>query len=197
MSPLLFTSQTHFTSTEIIASYYCSLSYIDRNDQFWFQLMHHNFTLLTKSLYMFRAHTCPSSGGKNIHTPQLVQRHLQKPYRWGYNFLPRWGNPSVSFLLTLTRHLSMLPLIIFPKTLLSWVCKWPLIFATTIAKLQLSSFSRRMRAVTWRWLWRRWAVTCKLNLTRSLERLLEEAYLSGELTFWRPNYFFNYNTSCI
>ena len=33
------------------------------NDQFWFQLMHHNFTLLTKSLYMFRALMCPSSGG--------------------------------------------------------------------------------------------------------------------------------------
>ena len=28
------------------------------NDQFWFQLIHHNFTLLTKSLYMFRAPTC-------------------------------------------------------------------------------------------------------------------------------------------
>ena len=39
------------------------------HDQFWFQLMHHNFTLLTKSLYMFRAPTCPSSGGQTIHTP--------------------------------------------------------------------------------------------------------------------------------
>ena len=37
------------------------------NDQFWFQLMHHNFTLLTKSLYMFRAPTCPSSGGQAIY----------------------------------------------------------------------------------------------------------------------------------
>ena len=48
------------------------------NDQFWFQLMNHNFILLTKSLYMFRAPTCPSSGGLTIHTrtPQLVQRHL-------------------------------------------------------------------------------------------------------------------------
>ena len=46
------------------------------NDQFCFQLMHHNFTLLTKSLYMFRAPTCPSSGGQTIHTPQLVQLHL-------------------------------------------------------------------------------------------------------------------------
>ena len=46
------------------------------NDQFWFQLMHHNFTLLTKSLYMFWAPTCPSSGGQTIHTPQLVQLHL-------------------------------------------------------------------------------------------------------------------------
>ena len=44
--------------------------------QSWFQLMHHNFTLLTKSLYMFRAPTCPSSGGQTIHTPQLVQFHL-------------------------------------------------------------------------------------------------------------------------
>ena len=41
-------------------------------DQFWFQLMHHNFTLLTKSIYMFRATTCPSSGGQTIYTPQLV-----------------------------------------------------------------------------------------------------------------------------
>ena len=39
-----------------------------QDDQFWFQLMHHNFTLLTKSLYMFRAPTCPSSGGQTIHT---------------------------------------------------------------------------------------------------------------------------------
>jgi len=46
------------------------------NDQFLFQLMHHNFTLLTKSLYMFRAPTCPSSGGQTIHTPQLVQLRL-------------------------------------------------------------------------------------------------------------------------
>ena len=45
-------------------------------DQFWFQLMHHNFTLLTKSLYMFRSPTCPSSGAQTIHTPQLVQRQL-------------------------------------------------------------------------------------------------------------------------
>ena len=44
--------------------------------QFLFQLMHHNFTLLTKSLYMFRAPTCPSSGGQTIHTPQLVQLRL-------------------------------------------------------------------------------------------------------------------------
>ena len=27
------------------------------NDQFWFQLMHHNFTLLTKSLYMSPSQT--------------------------------------------------------------------------------------------------------------------------------------------
>ena len=47
------------------------------NDQFWFQLMHHNFILLTKSLYMFRAPTCPSSGGQTIHTPQLVKLHLK------------------------------------------------------------------------------------------------------------------------
>ena len=46
------------------------------NDQFWLQPMHHNFTLLTKSLYMFRAPTCPSSGGRTIRTPQLVQLHL-------------------------------------------------------------------------------------------------------------------------
>ena len=46
------------------------------NYQFWFQLMHHNFSLLTKSLYMFRALTCPSSGGQTIYTPQLVQCHL-------------------------------------------------------------------------------------------------------------------------
>ena len=45
-------------------------------DQFWFQFMHHNFTLLTKSLYMFRAPTCPSSGGQTIYTPQLVRCHL-------------------------------------------------------------------------------------------------------------------------
>ena len=37
------------------------------NDQFWFQHMHRNFTLLTKSLYMFRAPTCPSSGGQTIY----------------------------------------------------------------------------------------------------------------------------------
>ena len=37
--------------------------------------MHHNFTLLTKSLYMFRAPTCPSSGRQTIYTPQLVQCH--------------------------------------------------------------------------------------------------------------------------
>ena len=47
------------------------------NDQFWFQHMHHNFTLFTKSFYMFRAPTCQSSGGQTIHTPQLVQRHLK------------------------------------------------------------------------------------------------------------------------
>ena len=47
------------------------------NDQFFFQIMHHNFTLLTKSLYMFRAPTCPSSGGQTIHTPQLVQLLLK------------------------------------------------------------------------------------------------------------------------
>ena len=53
------------------------------NDQFWFQLMHRNFTLLTKSLYMFRAPTCPSSGGQTIHTPQLVQLHLLwRLYGW-------------------------------------------------------------------------------------------------------------------
>ena len=46
------------------------------HEQFWFQLMHHDFTLLTKSLYMFRAPTCPSSGGQTIHTPQLVQLRL-------------------------------------------------------------------------------------------------------------------------
>ena len=40
------------------------------NDQFLFQLMHHNFTLLTKSLYMFRAPTCPSS-----QTYQPYSRH--------------------------------------------------------------------------------------------------------------------------
>jgi len=45
-------------------------------DQIWFQLMHHNFTLLTKSLYMFWAPTCPSSGRQTIYTPQLVQCHL-------------------------------------------------------------------------------------------------------------------------
>ena len=46
-------------------------SYLQRlsGDQFLFQLMHHNFNLLTKSLYMFRAPTCPSSGGQTIHTP--------------------------------------------------------------------------------------------------------------------------------
>ena len=53
------------------------------DDQFWFQLMHHNFTLLTKSLYMFRAPTCPSSGGQTIHTSQLVQLHLLwRLYGW-------------------------------------------------------------------------------------------------------------------
>ena len=53
------------------------------NDQFLFQLMHHNFTLLTKSLYMFRAPTCPSSGGQTIHAPQLVQLHLLwRLYGW-------------------------------------------------------------------------------------------------------------------
>ena len=41
------------------------------------------FTLLTKSLYMFRAPTCPSSGGQTIHTPQLVQLHLLwRLYSW-------------------------------------------------------------------------------------------------------------------
>ena len=48
------------------------------NDQFWFQHMHHNFTLLTKSLYMFRAPTCPSSGGQTIYIPQLVQLQLDE-----------------------------------------------------------------------------------------------------------------------
>ena len=46
-------------------------------DQFQFQLMHHNFTLLTKSLYMFRAPTCPSSGGQTIYTTQLVKCYLK------------------------------------------------------------------------------------------------------------------------
>ena len=50
---------------------------VTTHDQFLFQLMHHNFTLLTNSLYMFRAPTCPSSGGQTIHTPQLVQLHLK------------------------------------------------------------------------------------------------------------------------
>ena len=45
---------------DVLLAVHCS------NDQFWFQLMHHNFTLLTKSLYMFRAPTCPSSGGQTI-----------------------------------------------------------------------------------------------------------------------------------
>ena len=43
--------------------------------QFWFQLMHHNFTLLTKSLYMFRAPTCTPS-----QTYQPYSRH--KRWRW-------------------------------------------------------------------------------------------------------------------
>ena len=54
---------------DVLLTVHCS------NDQFLFQLMHHNITLLTKSLYMFRAPTCPSSGGQTIHTPQLVQLH--------------------------------------------------------------------------------------------------------------------------
>ena len=56
--------------------FYVLLTVHYSNDQFLFQLMHHNFTLLTKFLYMFRAPTCPSSGGQTIHTPQLVQLHL-------------------------------------------------------------------------------------------------------------------------
>jgi hypothetical protein len=52
-------------------------------DNFRLQLMHHNFTLLTKSLYIFRAPTCPSSGGQTIYTPQLVQCHLLwRLYGW-------------------------------------------------------------------------------------------------------------------
>jgi len=63
--------------TNILCSYFDVLLTVHySNDQFWFQLMHHNFTLLTKSLYMFRAPTCPSSGGQTTHTPQLVQLHL-------------------------------------------------------------------------------------------------------------------------
>ena len=72
---------------DVLLTVHCS------NDQFWFQLMHHNFTLLTKPLYMFRAPTCPSSGGQTINTPQLVQLHLLwrlcgRPYsrhkRWSW-----------------------------------------------------------------------------------------------------------------
>ena len=63
--------------TNIVEKYFDMLLTVHySNDQFWFQLVHHNFTLLTKSLYMFRAPTCPSSGGQTIHTPQLVQLHL-------------------------------------------------------------------------------------------------------------------------
>ena len=45
---------------DVLLTVHCS------NDQFRFQFMHHNFTLLTKSLYMFRAPMCPSSGGQTI-----------------------------------------------------------------------------------------------------------------------------------
>ena len=61
----------------ILTYFYVLLTVHYSNDQFWFQLMHHNFTLLTKSLYVFRAPTCPSSGGQTIHTPQLVQLRLK------------------------------------------------------------------------------------------------------------------------
>ena len=60
----------------VIFFFYALLIVHYSNDQFWFQIMHHNFTLLTKSLYMFRAPMCPSSGGQTIYTPQLVQCHL-------------------------------------------------------------------------------------------------------------------------
>ena len=59
-----------------VCVFYVLLTVHCSNDQFWFQLMHHNLTLLTTSLYMFRAPTCPSSGGQTIYTPQLVQCHL-------------------------------------------------------------------------------------------------------------------------
>ena len=63
--------------SEIYTYYFVVLLTVHyNNDQSLFQLMHHNFTLLTNSLYMFRAPTCPSSGGQTIHTPQLVQLHL-------------------------------------------------------------------------------------------------------------------------
>ena len=48
-------------------------------DQFWFQLMHHNFTLLTKSLYMFRAPTFPSSGGHKPTNDTVVIRDEVEP----------------------------------------------------------------------------------------------------------------------
>jgi hypothetical protein len=59
------------------------IPYLIVHDQIWFQLMHHNFTLLTNSLYMFQAPMCPSSGGHTIYTPQLVQCHLlRRLYGW-------------------------------------------------------------------------------------------------------------------
>ena len=63
--------------TELLEYFDVLLTVHYSNDQFLFQLMHHNITLLTKSLYMFGAPTCPSSGGQTIHTPQLVQLHLK------------------------------------------------------------------------------------------------------------------------
>ena len=64
----LMETHTHtHTYFDVLLTVHCS------NDQFLFQLMHHNFPLLTKSLYMFRAPTCPSSGGQTIH---VVQLHL-------------------------------------------------------------------------------------------------------------------------
>jgi len=68
----------HYTSANV-ATVVVVLQYFENmsSDQFWFQLLHHNFTWLTKSLYMFRAPTCPSSGGLTIYTPQLVQCHLK------------------------------------------------------------------------------------------------------------------------
>ena len=75
---------SHLHKQEISLAYFDVLLTVHySNDQFWFQLMHHDFTLLTKSLYMFRAPTCPSSGGQTIHTPQLVQLHLlRRLYGW-------------------------------------------------------------------------------------------------------------------